>query len=128
MQLTKNQSKVFDALLKAEKPLGAYSLLDRVRKHGFKAPLQVYRALDQLLELGLVHRLESINAWTACCNSHHKETPIFSICDECGIVTEFLDKQLASSIGSLSARNNFTPNHAIIEIHGRCDKCLVGQH
>ena len=64
--LTKNQSLVFDVLTRAEQPISAYTILDRLREHGFRAPLQVYRALDKLLEAGLVHRLESLNAFVAC--------------------------------------------------------------
>ena len=54
-KLTKNQSLVFEAMLQAGQPMGAYALLDQLRDHGFKAPLQIYRALDQLAELGFVH-------------------------------------------------------------------------
>ncbi|HSM41507.1 MAG TPA: transcriptional repressor, partial [Afifellaceae bacterium] len=65
---------VFDTLLAADGPLSAYDILDRLRDKGFRAPLQVYRALDKLLALGLVHRLESLNAFIACahpdCEGH----------------------------------------------------------
>ena len=65
-ELTKNQSAVFSALRGAGKPLGAYEILDQVRDQGFRAPLQVYRALQKLMELRLVHRIESRNAFVAC--------------------------------------------------------------
>ena len=58
--LTKNQSLVMSALSKAEGPLSAYSILDELRDQGFRAPLQVYRALEKLMDVGLVHRLESL--------------------------------------------------------------------
>jgi len=122
-ELTKNQSLVLEALTGAAQPLGAYALLDELRDHGFKAPPQVYRALDQLIGLGLVHRLESLNAWTICCGNHHKDTPVFAICDDCGTVTEHFDTQLSLGISSLSKRNGFVPDRSIIEIHGQCDKC-----
>ena len=57
--LTKNQKLVMGALSNANGPLSAYTILDELREHGFRAPLQVYRALEKLVELGLVHRLES---------------------------------------------------------------------
>ena len=93
-RLTKNQSLVLEALKQAKQPLGAYPLLDELRDHGFKAPLQVYRTLGQLADLGLVHRLESLNAWTACCENKHEGTPIFAICNDCGTVVEHLDLSL----------------------------------
>ncbi|HCV88539.1 MAG TPA: FUR family transcriptional regulator [Alphaproteobacteria bacterium] len=122
-KLTRNQTLVLDALAGAGQPLGAYALLDVLRGHGFKAPLQVYRALDQLIELKLVHRLESLNAWTVCCDNHHKDTPVFAICNDCGVVTEHFDTQLSNGINSLSERSGFVPDRSIIEIHGQCDKC-----
>ena len=121
--LTKNQRLVMEALAGASQPLGAYALLDELREHGLKAPLQVYRALDQLIELRLVHRLESLNAWTVCCDNHHKETPVFAICNDCGIVTEYFDEQLSNDISQLSERSGFVPERSVIEIHGQCDKC-----
>ena len=123
--LTKNQLLVMEALAGASQPLGAYALLDELREHGLKAPLQVYRALDQLIELRLVHRLESLNAWTVCCDNHHKETPVFAICNDCGIVTEYFDEQLSNDISQLSERSGFVPERSVIEIHGQCDKCGV---
>ena len=122
--LTKNQSLVLGALSAASQPLGAYALLEELRDQGVKAPLQVYRALDQLIELKLVHRLESLNAWTVCCGDHHRDTPVFAICDDCGSVTEYFDKELSSGITSLSQRSGFVPDRSIIEIHGQCDKCV----
>ena len=123
--LTKNQRLVMEALAGASQPLGAYALLDELREHGLKAPLQVYRALDQLIELRLVHRLESLNAWTVCCDNDHKETPVFAICNDCGIVTEYFDEQLSNDISQLSERSGFVPERSVIEIHGQCDKCGV---
>ena len=124
--LMKNQRLVMEALAGASQPLGAYALLDELREHGLKAPLQVYRALDQLIELRLVHRLESLNAWTVCCDNHHKETPVFAICNDCGIVTEYFDEQLSNDISQLSERSGFVPERSVIEIHGQCDKCGLG--
>ncbi|MGO7302192.1 transcriptional repressor, partial [Rhizobium ruizarguesonis] len=66
-----------------------------LRDHGFRAPLQLYRALDKLLEYGFVHRLESINSFFACahpgddCHSHGIFA--FAICESCGQVMEFHD-------------------------------------
>ena len=82
--LTRNQSLVFNALTRAPGPLSAYSLLDQLRDKGLRAPLQVYRALDKLVAFGMVHRLESLNAFVACrhpdCETH--ENIAFTICEE----------------------------------------------
>ena len=122
-KLTKNQALVLKVLSKASQPLGAYAILDELRGHGFKAPLTVYRALDQLADKGLVHKLESLNSWTSCCGDHHANPPVFEICNDCGNVTEHFDKELLRNLSNVSERSGFIPDRSIIEIHGRCDDC-----
>ncbi|MAH64114.1 MAG: FUR family transcriptional regulator [SAR324 cluster bacterium] len=121
--LSKNQLLVMDSLKQAKQPLGAYSLLDKLREKGLKAPLQVYRTLDQLEKIGLIHRIETLNAWTLCCEEKHECTPIFAICDDCGTVTEHLDKTLFDNIVALPVSGGFMPNRTVVEIHGKCENC-----
>lgn len=122
-KLTKNQTLVLKVLTDASQPLGAYAILDELRRYGFKAPLTVYRALEQLAGEGLVHKLESLNSWTICCGEHHANPPVFEICNDCGNVTEHFDKELLKNLNSMSERSGFMPDRSIIEIHGRCDDC-----
>ena len=122
-KLTKNQALVLNVLTKASQPLGAYAILAELRSYGFKAPLTVYRALDQLAGMGLVHKLESLNSWTSCCGNHHANPPVFEICNDCGNVTEHFDKELLKNLSNVSERSGFIPDRSIIEIHGRCDDC-----
>lgn len=105
------------------RPLSAYEILDGLRDAGITAATTVYRALDKLRATGRVHRIESLNAWTACCEPHHSETPVFEICDDCGAVTEHVDSEFARSVAALAARSGFAPNRSVIEIHGRCRDC-----
>ena len=123
IKLTKNQTLVLEVLTDAPQPLGAYAILDQLRGYGFKAPLTVYRALEQLAGEGLVHKLESLNSWTICCGEHHANPPVFEICNDCGNVTEQFDGELVKSLNSMSERSGFIPDRSIIEIHGQCDDC-----
>ena len=122
-KLTKNQALVLKVLSNASQPLGAYAILDKLRRHGFKAPLTVYRALEQLAGQGLVHKIESLNSWTTCCGEHQANPPVFEICNDCGNVTEQFDRELIKNLNSMSQRSGFIPDRSIIEIHGRCDDC-----
>ena len=122
-KLTKNQALVLKVLSNASQPLGAYAILDKLRRHGFKAPLTVYRALEQLAGQGLVHKLESLNSWTTCCGEHQANPPVFEICNDCGNVTEQFDRELIKNLNSMSQRSGFIPDRSVIEIHGRCDDC-----
>ena len=83
--LSKNQQIVLNLIEKAKGPLKAYSILYNVQKRGIKAPLQVYRALDKLIEIGKIHKIESKNAFIACKNSDCEisKATAFSICNNC---------------------------------------------
>ena len=123
--LTKNQALVFQALTKSPVPMTAYGLLDDLRPEGFRAPPQVYRALDKLVEHGLVHRLESMNAFVACAHEacHPTGMVAFAICDECGQATEFNDEIVAKRLADWSAARQFTASRTTIEIRGECADC-----
>ena len=115
--------RVLEFLRRQGHPLSAYEILEALRGDGVTAATTVYRALAKLLEAGDVHRIESLNAWTACCEPHHSETPVFEICDGCGSVTEHVASNLARSIAALSTDSGFAADRSIIEIHGRCSDC-----
>lgn len=126
-ELTRNQALVLDKLGEAEGPLSAYALLDRLRDEGFRAPLQVYRALERLTQAGLVHRLESLNAFVACCgghgHSHAGGMTAFAICEKCGQVAEFSDEGMADRLEEWVGGSGFKPNRAVIEFRGLCADC-----
>lgn len=123
--LTKNQSLVMGTLTRTDGPLSAYSILNQLRDQGLRAPLQVYRALDKLVELGLVHRLESLNAFVACrhpgCDGH--ETIAFMICERCGQVAEIGDDSLTRQLDGLSKDVKFLLRKTTIELRGVCIEC-----
>lgn len=124
-ELTKNQTLVFDVLSKATGPLSAYSLLDQLRDDGFRAPLQVYRALEKLQAMGLVHRLESLNAFVACAHPHDHDHGLmaFAICEGCGQVTEFSDEMIEERLGVWAGESGFHAHKTTIEIRGDCAAC-----
>jgi Fur family zinc uptake transcriptional regulator len=125
--LTKNQTKVLARLEAAAGPLSAYTLLDQLRAEGFRAPLQVYRALDGLIDAGLVHRLESMNAFVACCGSHDHghRTIAFAICDKCGHVREFSDEEIGHRLETWIGSTGFRASKAVIEFRGTCANCAA---
>ena len=127
--LTRNQALVLGALEHAAGPLSAYTILDRLREEGFRAPLQVYRALDKLTRMGLVHRLESLNAFVACAHGHGKDDAhsrgliAFAICENCGQVDEFSDEVVVDRLSGWAAENGFRPHKTTLEIRGTCAAC-----
>lgn len=125
-ELTKNQTLVLDALSRTDGPLSAYSLLDELREHGVRAPLQVYRALEKLIDYGLVHRLESLNSFVACAHPHdHKHGLVtFAICDNCGQVDEFSDAVIETRLKGWAKEHSFKLAKTTIEMRGACMRCL----
>jgi Fur family transcriptional regulator, zinc uptake regulator len=125
--LTKNQALVLEELRKAAAPLTAYTLLDRLRDHGFRAPLQVYRALDKLLQRGEIHKIESINAFMTCTHDHHEGhhhgVAAFAICETCGQVDEFADQAIDERLSSWMKSTGFHANKSAIELRGECAAC-----
>ncbi|WP_417684115.1 Fur family transcriptional regulator [Roseibium sp.] len=123
--LTKNQALVFGALSRSDSPLTAYSILDLLRDDGFRAPLQVYRALDKLVDFGMVHRLESLNAFVACrhpgCSSH--ETAAFAICEDCGHVEEFAPDEAIGQLRQWAKDQKFKLSKTTVELRGLCEAC-----
>ena len=126
-ELNKKQSLVMNLLSQAKGPLSAYQILHDLNDHGFRGPTQVYRVLDKLLELGMVHRIESMNSFVACrqekCHEKNKEINLFTICKICGSVQELLNNGLKNIVKSLSKDNNFLLKNSVLELNGVCSKC-----
>ena len=125
LKLTKNQTLVLSVLEKSSIPLSAYTILERLSEHGLRAPPQVYRALDKLLDLGLAHKLASLNSFLACqhtqCGSHRVSS--FAICDGCEQVSEIINTEFERQLNSLAKDVGLQPTRSTIEIHGLCDQC-----
>ena len=123
--LTKNQKTVLNVLENSSEPMKAYTILYDIQRKGIKSPLQVYRALDRLIEIGKVHKIESRNSYVACkhegCNA--KTSTSFLICEKCEKVTELEKDNLKSFFGTLSQSVNFEYSDHNLEIFGCCNAC-----
>jgi Fur family zinc uptake transcriptional regulator len=124
-RLTPIRRRVLEALLASHQPLGAYELIDRLAVRAARpAPITIYRALDFLREQGLVHRIESRNAFIACVLDHASTDPVvFLICEKCGAVGEAASAAVADTIKTASRAAGFTPKTPVIEISGICAHC-----
>lgn len=123
-ELTRNEVMVLDALSRAAAPMSAYALLDALRADGFRAPMQVYRALDKLVARRRVHRLETLNAYVACAHRHgHAGTVLFVICNGCGEVAELADAELDALLRRRAQDRRFATESAIVELRGTCARC-----
>jgi Fur family zinc uptake transcriptional regulator len=127
-RLTPIRRRVLEMLAASHRTLGAYEIMDRLAGEGPRpAPITVYRALDFLLENGLVHRIESRNAFLACIAEHEEAetgaTTVFLICERCGAVGESTSPDVAASLQTAARGAGFTPKSRVIEITGVCRHC-----
>jgi Fur family zinc uptake transcriptional regulator len=130
-RLTDLRRQVLGLILDAEVPTGAYDLLERLRDTRRKAaPPTVYRALDFLLEQGLIHRVERLSAFVGCVShgaDQHGHAAQFLICRNCGQVTEIDDHGLVHALAQAAARTGFSVANATIEAEGLCAACSAGR-
>ncbi|MEM9715909.1 MAG: Fur family transcriptional regulator [Pseudomonadota bacterium] len=118
------QQEVLDILSAQSKPLTAYEILAVMKESNAKtAPPTVYRALNALVEKGAVHRIESLNAFMACCHDHDGDMSVMTICDDCGSVEEQAAPQLINSLDQVSGQAGFKAKRHVIELHGQCASC-----
>jgi len=124
-RLTPIRRRVLEALAQSHQPLGAYEVMERLAGDGSRpAPITVYRALEFLLDNGLVHRIESRNAFLACINNHEAGAPVvFLICERCGAVGEAPSAEVTKTLATAAKRAGFIPKAPVIEISGICSHC-----
>jgi Fur family zinc uptake transcriptional regulator len=122
-KLSRNQSQVLGALRSAKEPLSAYDILDRVRKSGISHPPTVYRALNDLMQKGMVHRLQSRQAFIACGHGKCDGKYAFAVCRECQKVVEIslTDRDQAMMLGF--APKEIAADQVTLELAGLCKHC-----
>ncbi len=122
-----------DAILRvlraARRPLTAYEIMERTRSAGVRAPTTASRALAQLVDDRLVHRIESINAFVACCHGRCEGSPValFSICSGCGTAAEFDDPSIARRLRTRATDRGFAISAVTLEMRGLCQACAARQ-
>jgi len=124
-RLTPLRKKVLQLLLESEGPSKAYDLLEHLGEDGAAKPPSVYRSLDFLLEMGLAHKIESLNAYVACGHWKHGHAAVFLICDKCGMAGELHANDSVKKLTQEVEGVNFKMRNAVIEIRGLCEKCAA---
>jgi Fur family zinc uptake transcriptional regulator len=124
LALTPLRRQVYAAIVASERPIGAYELLDALEpQRGRMPPTTVYRALDFLLAHGFVHRIESKNAFFACCEVGVPHSSQFLMCDKCGATVEIPGAELAQQLSHSEPAHGFEVHRQVIELSGLCARC-----
>jgi Fur family zinc uptake transcriptional regulator len=123
-RLTELRRQVLELIWRSHAPVGAYEILGELRDgHRAAAPPTVYRALDFLIEQGLVHRIESLNAYVGCSRPEPGHVSQFLICTGCGAAAELEDGAIARAVLRRADELGFAVERQTIELRGRCPRC-----
>ena len=119
LALTPIRRRVLELLLQSSSPVKAYDLLATLKPDGAAQPPTVYRALDFLTAAGLVHKIEALNAYTACVHQHGGHRVELYVCENCGGVEESHNESKAHSVPE-----GFSIQRSVIEHYGLCKECV----
>lgn len=123
-RFTALRRRVLQIIWQSHKPLGAYAILERLSWDGRPvAPPTVYRALNFLLEHGLVHRIASLNAYVGCRRPGHGHPGQFLVCEGCGDAAELTDVDIQRAVRRGAAAQGFAVERCTVEVAGRCPNC-----
>jgi Fur family transcriptional regulator, zinc uptake regulator len=126
--LTPLRRRVLEIMLEAERPLGAYDVLEILAKErGRVAPPTVYRSLDFLQGQGLVHKVLSVNGFVACRATTRPHAAELFICRACGTTAELAQKLTDRRLESAAAEIDFAIESVVLEVRGLCHACRLGE-
>ncbi len=129
LRFTKLRQQVFEEIAATHASIGAYEILARLADKGTRvAPISIYRAIDALIDAGVIHRLESKNAFFACRRTDHTikgRRPLFLSCEKCGAVGEVDGQHIFDQIGEAARAAKFTPRVKFVEVSGLCPRCAA---
>jgi len=123
-RLTRIRRQVLEIMLRQDRSLKAYELLDEVRRIQANAtPPTVYRALDFLCHQGLIHRLDAVNAWAACRDARGAHHDLLIVCVHCGAVVELSEPDLSARLADKAAAAGFVLTSPETELRALCHTC-----
>jgi Fur family zinc uptake transcriptional regulator len=123
-RLTDLRREVLALVWQGHEPVGAYDVLDALRRrHPGAAPPTVYRALDFLIAEGLIHRIESLNAYVGCSRPDEPHVSQFLICERCNSTAELGDPAITAAVARRAAALGFAVARQTIEVRGLCPNC-----
>jgi Fur family zinc uptake transcriptional regulator len=124
IRLTPLRRRVLEIIWRRHDPIGAYDILAEIAKDRDKAaPPTVYRALEFLQAAGLVHRVDSLNAFLGCDRPQAPHSGQFLVCGDCRKVTELDDPQLTRSLALHARELGYRLEGSAVEIKARCERC-----
>ena len=124
LRFTSLRKEVLEIIWSSHVPAKAYDILNKLKNYDEPAkPPTVYRTLDFLIENGLVHKLNTINAYIGCSHPLKHNECYFLICQKCQEVVECCNSNLSKAISQTANKNKFDTKNITIEFTGQCEEC-----
>jgi len=124
LRFTSIRRLVYEIVLADHSAMGAYAILEELRKRGENSqPPVAYRALDFLQQHGFVHKIERLNAFIACTHPHEGHKPAFLICRSCDLVAEAHAELEEGRLGQVADKAGFQIEKTVVEAVGLCPNC-----
>jgi Fur family zinc uptake transcriptional regulator len=126
LRMTPVRRRTLEILLAEHRALGAYDVLGRLAAEGLGSqPPVAYRALDFLVKAGFAHKIEALNAYTACVHPGVDHSPAFLICRSCQTVAETDTAPAKGRLGDAARAAGFVIEHTVVEATGLCPDCIT---
>jgi Fur family zinc uptake transcriptional regulator len=123
-RLTDLRRAVLELVWRGHEPVGAYALLDALKQsQANAAPPTIYRALEFLAAHGLIHRIESLNAYIGCAHPERPHAGQFLICAKCSAAAEIDDPSIVRALAKSASGLGFAVTHQTVELSGLCPSC-----
>ena len=124
--LTPSRTLVIKTLAKHNKPISAYELRDEINNNkDVRINIsQVYRVLDFWIDLGLIHKVSSINKFLLCRAPDEKHTHMLNYCTVCEKVYETCNERMGLNFKKSAAKLDLEFNNTrTVEIPVICPQC-----
>lgn len=122
-RFTPLRERVLELVWSSHRPIGAYAILEQLKGGRAAAPPTVYRALEFLMEAGLVHRIASLNAYVGCTHAGQSHAVSFLICRRCRAAVEIDSPAIGEALTRGAARAGFRVESQVVELAGLCKQC-----
>lgn len=128
VRLTSLREQVLELVWQSHKPLGAYAIMKMLAEASTRKvdPPTVYRTLDFLIDEGLIHRINSLNAFIGCPSPGEKHQSQFLICTRCNVAIELASQLFSKAMDAAAQYSGFRLSGHSIEISGLCPACQTG--
>jgi Fur family transcriptional regulator, zinc uptake regulator len=124
LSLTPLREAIIKEIAGSHCAIGAYEVREKLRAKGRSVPpISVYRAIEFLMEAGVVRRLESGKAFYANPTNKRALPRIVFACQDCGYICDTDGKRVLSVIARTAASRAFALRSAVVEVLGTCKHC-----